>query len=129
MTRLIASVLCAMAIALSPIAVISAEAQGGAPQVQKKSSAKRVAAKKYGPVPVSLDPPRTRVTVQRRSFLDAGTHVIPGDRKFTDYANPPGYSPTSVIENRAGVYRGTLPGPFDLPGRDNPWPWNYCVGC
>ena len=51
-------------------------------------------------------PPRARITVTRRSFLDAGTHVIPGDRKFTDYAIPPGYSPTSVIDNRARrVYR------------------------
>src|SRR5947207_8489732 len=36
---------------------------------------------------------RTRVTVERRSFLDAGTEVLPGERKFTDYAFPPGYSP------------------------------------
>ena len=67
----------------------------------------------------------------RRTFLDAGTHVIPGDRKFTDYAVPPGYSPTSVIDNRAGNYmnQSSLPGPFTLPGRDNPYPWNWCVGC
>ncbi|MCC6891048.1 MAG: hypothetical protein IT536_21175 [Hyphomicrobiales bacterium] len=127
MIRHIATVLFAAAIALSPVAVISADAQTSAPQKQKKSTTKRVAAKKA--VPVSLDPPRARITVQRRSFLDAGTHVIPGDRKFTDYALPPGYSPTAVIENRAGVFRSPLPGPYDLPGRDNPWPWHYCVGC
>ena len=32
--------------------------------------------------------PRARVTVAPRSFLDAGTEVRPGDRKFTDYAFP-----------------------------------------
>jgi hypothetical protein len=32
--------------------------------------------------------PRARVTVAPRSFLDAGTEVLPGDRKFTDYAFP-----------------------------------------
>jgi hypothetical protein len=73
--------------------------------------------------------PRARITVRSRSFLDGGTEVLPGERKFTDYAIPPGYSPTSVIENTAGYHRSPLPGPFDLPGRDNPWPWNWCNGC
>ena len=73
--------------------------------------------------------PRTRVIVRNRSFLDAGTEVLPGERKFTDYAIPPGYSPTAVIENTAAYRRSPLPGPFDLPGRDNPWPWNWCNGC
>jgi hypothetical protein len=120
-TKIWAAVFCAAAVALASVAVTPADAQ----QAQKK----RVAAKKYGPVPVSMDPPRARITVQRRTFLDAGTHVIPGDRKFTDYAIPPGYSPMGVIENRSGVYSTALPGPFTLPGRDNPYPWNWCVGC
>ncbi len=38
---------------------------------------------------------RTRVIVQRRSFLDAGTEVMPGERKYNDYAFPPNYSPSS----------------------------------
>lgn len=116
-----AAVVCSAAIALSAIAIVPAEAQG---QAAKKS------AKRFGPVPVTMDPPpRARITVQRRSFLDAGTHVVPGDRKFTDYAIPPGYSPTSVIDHRSGGQRSPLPGPFDLPGRDNPWPWHFCTGC
>jgi hypothetical protein len=36
--------------------------------------------------------PRTRVYITKRSWLDAGTEVLPGDRKFTDYAFPPGQS-------------------------------------
>jgi hypothetical protein len=72
---------------------------------------------------VAATRPRARITVQRRSFLDAGTVVNPGERKFTDYAFPPGYSPTSVIDNHAGMHRGPLPGPFDLPSRQNPYPW------
>jgi len=72
--------------------------------------------------------PRARVTVQPRSFLDAGTEVLPGDRKFTDYAFPPGpYStPLSVVTNtggRVGWHRSPLPGPFDLPSRNNPFGW------
>jgi hypothetical protein len=125
-TKICAAVFCAAAVALASVAVTPADAQV---QTQKRGTAKK-AAKKYGPVPTSMaPPPRARITVQRRSFLDAGTHVIPGDRKFTDYALPPGYSPMGVIEHRSGVYSTALPGPFTLPGRDNPWPWNWCVGC
>ena len=36
--------------------------------------------------------PRTRVFVTKRSWLDAGVEVLPGDRKFTDYAYPPARS-------------------------------------
>jgi hypothetical protein len=69
--------------------------------------------------------PRARITVRQRSFLDPGTEVLPGSERSTDYAIPPGYSPTAIIENRAGVHRWPLPGPFDLPGRNNPFPWNW----
>ncbi|MCP3401684.1 hypothetical protein [Bradyrhizobium sp. CCGB20] len=36
--------------------------------------------------------PRTRIYVSKRSWLDGGTEVLPGERKFTDYALPPGTS-------------------------------------
>jgi hypothetical protein len=39
---------------------------------------------------------RTRVVVAPRDFLDAGTNVVPGERKFLDYAFPPGYGPGST---------------------------------
>ncbi|HTO60634.1 MAG TPA: hypothetical protein VMM15_05195, partial [Bradyrhizobium sp.] len=44
--------------------------------------------------------PHTRIYVSRRSWLDGGTEVLPGDRKFSDYAFPPqmGY-PTFAREN------------------------------
>jgi hypothetical protein len=65
---------------------------------------------------------KPRVTVQKRSFLDAGTEVLPGQRKFTDYAFPPGYSPTAPIDFTSGNIRGPLIGPWD-PNRHNFWPW------
>jgi len=65
---------------------------------------------------------RTRIVVQRRSFLDGGTEVLPGQRKFTDYVNPWGSSPLSVVENtQIGGQRFPLPGPLDLAGRGNPY--------
>jgi hypothetical protein len=44
--------------------------------------------------------PRTRVFVTKRSWLDAGTEVLPGERKFNDYAFPPGYSFARENNNR-----------------------------
>ena len=44
--------------------------------------------------------PRTRVYVTTRSWLDAGTEVLPGDRKFTDYAFPPARSFGQENNNR-----------------------------
>jgi hypothetical protein len=43
----------------------------------------------------------TRIYVTKRSWLDAGTEVLPGERKFLDYAFPPdiGY-PSFSRENR-----------------------------
>src|SRR5262245_44543720 len=77
--------------------------------------------------------PRTRVRVAPRSFLDGGTEVLPGERKFMDYALPAGEagSPASLIgfRNTAFDRSSSLPGPFELPSRRNPWPWNWCVGC
>ena len=53
--------------------------------------------------------PRARITVEPRSFLDAGTEVLPGERKFTDYALPAGsYSmPLSWCKALAGAWAGT----------------------
>ena len=40
---------------------------------------------------------RTKIIVTRRSYLDGGTEVLPGRRKFTDYAIPPYWSPIDVL--------------------------------
>ena len=67
---------------------------------------------------------RTRITVRRRSFLDPGTDVLPGERKYNDYAIPPNsYSAMSIFDNTAFYHRSPLPGPFDLPGKNNPMQW------
>jgi hypothetical protein len=66
--------------------------------------------------------PRARITVERRSFLDGGTMVVPGERKFTDYAFPPGYS---VIGEALGPFkdyrRRPLLDPWDFPGTSKGW--------
>src|SRR5262249_57384198 len=62
--------------------------------------------------------PRARITVEPRSFLDSGTEVLPGERKFTDYAFPAGsYSmPLSEVQNTGGrTGRPPSPPPRPLP--------------
>ena len=61
---------------------------------------------------------RTKITVRPRSYLDGGTEVLPGDRKFMDYVNAPTYNwlaPTSSWDP-LGIHRYPLPMPFELPG-------------
>ncbi len=63
--------------------------------------------------------PSARIVVTKRSYLDAGTEVKPGERKFRDYVNPPGYSPANVYDASRVMYgRSTLPEPYWLPGFD-----------
>jgi hypothetical protein len=61
---------------------------------------------------------RTKITVRPRSYLDGGTEVVPGERKFTDYAFPPGYmnASPSAVWDPTGAHRSPLPMPGSLPG-------------
>jgi hypothetical protein len=68
--------------------------------------------------------PRTRVYVSKRSWLDAGTEVLPGDRKFTDYAFPPdiGYPSFGRENNNRPIDRQPLNPPADLGGYPQTFP-------
>jgi len=64
----------------------------------------------------------TRVIIQRRSYLDPGTESFPGERSVHDYAIMPTQYPSRTLDNTpAGVNQTSLPGPFTLPSRNNPW--------
>ena len=62
--------------------------------------------------------PNTRVYITTRSWLDAGTEVLPGDRKFQDYAFPSPYGyPTFARENNNRRFdRQPLNPPSELGG-------------
>ena len=69
------------------------------------------------------DRSRTRITVQPRSYLDAGTMVKPGsgDRRYHDYAFPPereypSYGPYVTGSGSYGASRGPLLRIFEAPG-------------
>lgn len=68
--------------------------------------------------------PNTRVYITTRSWLDAGTEVLPGDRKFQDYAFPPelGYPSFSRENRQRPIDRQPLNPPSDLGGYPQRFP-------
>ncbi|MFN3658339.1 MAG: hypothetical protein ACK4UO_13895 [Pseudolabrys sp.] len=65
---------------------------------------------------------RTRVIVQRRSYLDPGTERFPGERSNYDYAVMPNQRATSVLDNTAfGGNQSALPNLWTLPSKNNPF--------
>ena len=65
--------------------------------------------------------PRTRVFVTTRSWLDAGVEVLPGDRKFNDYAFPQSTSFARENLNRP-LDRQPLYPSYDLGGYPQGFP-------
>jgi hypothetical protein len=76
---------------------------------------------KTGPNVVYQQGPHTRVYVTTRSWLDAGVEVLPGDRKFTDYAYPPSTSFARENNNRP-IDRQPLNPPSDMGGYSQRFP-------
>ena len=68
---------------------------------------------------------RTRVIIQKRSFLDPGTETFPGERVGnTGYVENPNQRASGVIDNTSAGLLNTqsaLPGPWTLPSKNNPW--------
>lgn len=66
----------------------------------------------------------TRIIIQKRSYLDPGTETFPGENTgFTGgHPFPPTQHATSVLDNTVtGTSQSSLPGPFTLPSKNNPW--------
>ena len=64
---------------------------------------------------------RTRIIIEKRSYLDPGTEVLPGSRHDLDYAQNPNHRANGVLDNTsAGGNQTALPGPWEL-GRNGPW--------
>jgi hypothetical protein len=71
-----------------------------------------------GPNQSYMQGPHTRVYITTRSWLDAGTEVLPGDRKFTDYAfpSPYGYPDFARENNNRPIDRQPTNPPSDMGG-------------
>lgn len=67
---------------------------------------------------------RTRVIIQRRSYLDPGTEVLPGSRRDSDYATSLANGrATSVLDNTVGgSNQSPLPGANEMGyGKNGPF--------
>jgi hypothetical protein len=61
--------------------------------------------------------PSPDYSYQQRHWLDLGTEVQPGERKYTDYAIPPGYTQSTIDQLTGRPWtRQPLVDPWDLPG-------------
>ena len=88
-------------------------AKNAAPEAKQEASREQSVATSHRVA--SARRARSRVVVGPRSFLDAGTEVRPGERKFLDYAFPPTHVALGVVTNtggRVGWHNSPLPGPF-----------------
>ena len=106
------SALALLAASVVTLTAVSAEAQTRPPREAPVGAPNSVANKSY------QSGPRTRVYITTRSWLDMGTEVLPGDRKYTDYALP--LSPSPYYTNTqpfglAGPRQPTNPS-FDMGG-------------
>jgi hypothetical protein len=66
----------------------------------------------------------TRIIIQKRSYLDPGTETFLGENTgFEGHPFPPTQHPTGVLDNTVidAYGHSALPGPFTLPGKNNPW--------
>jgi hypothetical protein len=96
----------------------SANAQSTGLQYDKRG---RVTYGNGGPNAVYQQGPHTRIYVSKRSWLDGGTEVLPGDRHFTDYAYPPTTSFATQNNNRP-IERQPLNPASDLGGEPTRFP-------
>lgn len=71
--------------------------------------------------------PRTRIFVSKRSWLDAGTEVQPGERKFTDYATggPNAFENLDRLNSHMDFRRQPLSTPADVGGYPFGFPLPY----
>jgi len=65
---------------------------------------------------------RTNIIIQKRSYLDPGTETFPGENVGNNYVQLPNHRADDVLDNTAfGSNQTALPGPWTLPGKNNPW--------
>jgi hypothetical protein len=111
-------------IAATGLAATSANAET---EAKRRHYGTYVATGSNGPNVSYQQGPHTRIFISKRSFLDGGTEVLPGDRKFTDYAFPPenGYPTFARENNNRPIDRQPLSTPTDVGGYPRNFPLPY----
>ncbi len=110
-----------LVVLLAAAAVVAVSATSASAQTKRQLQYDKDGRPYYGangPNRTYQQGPNTRVYITTRSWLDAGTEVLPGDRKFQDYAFPSPYGyPTFARENNnRPIDRQPLNPPSDLGG-------------
>jgi hypothetical protein len=122
------------AVAIGAVGFTASQAGAQTPTPAQKKEAKRQfdsRGRAYygsgGPNVSYQEGPHTRVFVTKRSWLDAGTEVLPGDRKFQDYAFPPevGYPSFARENNNRPIDRSPMNPPSDMGGYPSRIPLPY----
>jgi hypothetical protein len=105
-------------IKLAAVAVVAIGCGAAQAQTQKLDKNGRPYYGPSGPNVVYQQGPHTRIYVTKRSWLDAGVEVLPGDRKFNDYAFPPevGVQSFARENNNRPIDRQPLNPPSDMGG-------------
>jgi hypothetical protein len=117
------SVTVKLAVVLAATAVVAVGVRPAEAAKRKVPVDQPVAYTTRGPNVTYMAGPRTRVYITKRSWLDAGVEVMPGDRKFTDYALPPPQSRSFGLENlNRPLDRQPLSPPWDLGGYPTAFP-------
>jgi hypothetical protein len=110
-------------ISIAVLAAVALAAVAAAPAEAAKKKARSQAAQSAQPVRgeagVVVRRSRTRITVTRRSYLDAGTEVYPGSMHYRDYVFSPNYHRPSDIADPTRSFT-SLPEPFWLPSYHAP---------
>jgi len=124
---LVASAIAVVGLVVSPASAQSTQPQPKAKRPQQQQQYDRDGRPTYGPRGPNVvyqQGPHTRVYVTTRSWLDAGTEVLPGDRKFQDYAFPPelGYPSFARENNNRPIDREPLNPPSDMGGYSRGFP-------
>src|SRR3984957_10723216 len=115
-----------LAVSLAAIALVAMTPAGA--QTQTKRQYDERGRPYYGPSGPNSSyqqGPHTRIYVTKRSWLDAGVEVLPGDRTFTDYAFPPdiGYPSFARENNNRPIDRQPLSTPADVSGYPRGFPF------
>jgi hypothetical protein len=112
------------AVAIGTVGFAASPASAQTTQQQKKEAKRqydnrgRIYYGNGGPNVSYQEGPHTRVFITKRSWLDAGTEVLPGDRKFLDYAfpSPYGYPDFARENNNRPIDRQPMNPPSDMGG-------------
>lgn len=115
-----------LAFAVAAAFAAGAVSQADAAPRQKRAQPVYVASSQPGTVVTTRDEngrTRTKVLVQKRSYLDGGTEVMPSDNIDSYRSSFVRHRPSGITTNTAFDRQDWWNDPSFLPGKNSPYPW------